>query len=274
MIIRRYVTPRHTLSNDIQFPKNLACSAQNPKPPGRPRKAATAIEHGLPAPRPGSGCKFGILDTADHTNASLRAFIVVNGQFELGYIDMPWSMGRKTNAKGAGTISPEKHYPTMNPDACREFCWGEAFNHNAIVGFWVVNGQLDLAMDMLKRQGFKAWTLVIWKKVRSKGGDSCIPAKGAVINMSEILIIARRGKGLPIDHSAKKFPSVMVVERTKHSAKPAIFREALANLYPKDWKGHASRKLELFARVAEPGWKVWGNQAPVKVGGAPVALRV
>lgn len=264
MIIRRYVTPRHMLSNVIPFPRNLA----------QPRREPVHVDHTIPTPKPGSGCKFGILDTAAAPNASLRAYIAAQGKFDMGYIDMPWSMGRKTNAKGAGSISPEKHYPTMNPDACRDFTWGEAFHHNAIVGFWAINGQVDLAVEMLRGQGFKVKTLVTWHKVRSQGGNACLPSMGPVQNISEILIIAQRGKGLPLDRQAKKFPSVMVVERTTHSTKPAVFRETLAKLYPNTWGQRPITKLEMFARVAAPGWKVWGNQAPDKEGGAPVTLVV
>lgn len=276
VIIRRYVKPRQALSNVIQFPRNLASQkrlAQVPKT-AQPKAKPVHIEAPIPAARPGSGCKFGILDTAAPTNASLRAFIAAHGLADLGYIDMPWSMGRKSNAKGAGSISPEKHYPTMNPDACRDFQWGEAFKHNCIVGFWALNGQMDLAMDMLRSQGFKAKTLVVWHKVRSLGGNACLPTRGPVQNISEILIIAQRGKGLPLCNDASKFPSVMVVERTTHSTKPGVFREVLEKLYPTTWDDRATVKLELFARSAAPGWKVWGNQAPAKVGGKAATLRV
>ena len=266
MIIRRYITPRSIPSNVIAFPQR--------RPINQHRQDAEHVDHTITAARPGSGCKFGILDSAAAPNASLRDFIEANGKFDLGNIDMPWSMGRKSNAKGAGTISPEKHYPTMNPDACREFCWGEAFQHNATVGFWAINGQVDLAVEMLRGQGFKVKTMVVWHKVRSLGGNACLPSMGPVQNISEILIIAQRGKGLPLCKAAKKFPSVMVVERTTHSTKPGVFREMLALLYPKTWEDRTTRKLEMFARTAAPGWKVWGNQAPALVGGAPKALVV
>lgn len=267
MIIRRYVT-RSIPSSSIALPQR--------KPIGQrvSPQAPEHVDHAIPAARPGSGCKFGILDSAVATNASLRAFIAKHGLADMGYIDMPWSMGRKSNAKGAGSISPEKHYPTMNPDACRDFCWGEAFHRNAIVGFWVINGQVDLAMDMLRGQGFKVKTLVTWHKVRSKGGNACLPTMGPVQNISEILIIAQRGKGLPLCKAAPKCLSVEIVERTTHSTKPAVFREMLAKLYPNTWGAHPTVKLEMFARASAPGWEVWGNQAPTKVGGAPGDLVV
>ena len=65
----------------------------------------------------------------------------------------------------------------------------------------------------------------------------------------------------------------MKIERTEHSAKPAIFREVLAKLYPATWAGRRAVKLELFARESAPGWKAWGNQAPKQVGGKRLALR-
>lgn len=225
----------------------------------------------LPRRRPLA--RFGITPNADATNASLRAHIEREGKAELGIGDSPWSMSRVSHAVGIGSVSPEQHYPTMTPKALRDFQFGEAFAKDAVIGFWVINGQVDLAIDMLRGQGFRVKTLVTWHKVRSQGGTAWLPSTGAVKNCSEILIIAACGRGLPLDKKAKKFPSMMTVERTTHSTKPAIFREMLAELYPLTWDGQPTVKLELFARHRAKGWKAWGNQAPTKVGGARRQLR-
>jgi N6-adenosine-specific RNA methylase IME4 len=216
---------------------------------------------------------FPIAQNADATNASLRNYIKMHGKADLGYIDAPWSMGRQTPTEHFGSVSPEMHYPTMSPRALLDFQFGEAFQKDAIVGFWALNGQMNLAIDMLRAQGFKVKTLVTWHKVRSRGGDAFLPATGPVRNCSEILIIAARGRGPPIDQAERKFPSVMKVERTEHSTKPGVFREVLTKLYPTTLTGRRVVRLELFARSSVPGWKAWGNQAPKQVGGKRLALR-
>lgn len=211
--------------------------------------------------------------TAEKANASLLAFCEQHGKADVAMADHCWSMGRVTADTGACPVSPEHHYPTMSPQASRDLQFGEALKKDAILGFWVLNGQLDLAIDMLRGQGFKVKTLVIWHKIRSLGGNAYLPASGPVRNCSEILIIAARGRGLPINRDADKFPSVMTIERTEHSAKPAIFRQMLARLYPRTWADRPTVKLELFARERARGWRAWGNQAPRNVGGKRRTLR-
>ena len=220
-------------------------------------------------PRP----RFDIVQNADATNASLRDYVKLKGKADLGSIDAPWSMGRLTPAMQFGSVSPEMHYPTMSPRALLDFQFGEAFEKDAIVGFWTLNGQIDLAIDMLRGQGFKVKTLVIWHKVRSRGGDAFLPASGPVRNCSEVMFIATRGRGLRIDQAAWKFPSVLTMERDEHSSKPALFREVLEELYPATWANRRPVKLEIFARESVEGWNAWGNQAPKQVGGKRLALR-
>lgn len=217
--------------------------------------------------------RFSVVRSADTANVSLRSHVKEKGCADVGYFDPPWSMGRTTPAHGVGSVSPEHHYPTMSPQALREFVFGEAFNKDAVIGFWVLNGQLELALDMLRGQGFKLKTIVTWHKVRSKGGNAYLPASGPVRNCSEMMIIAARGRGLPINREAEKFSSIVTIERSEHSAKPAFFREMLARLYPLTWSGRRTVKLEGFARDRKRGWNVWGNQAPKKMGGKRRALR-
>lgn len=214
-----------------------------------------------------------IIQDAEAANANLRAFVKRSGRASFLYLDPPWSMGRTTVGLSTGSVSPELHYPTMSPKACRDFAWGVAAEKDAVCAMWCLVGQLPLALDMLKGQGFRYVTHTAWHKLRSKGGNAGCPSSGAVINCSELLILAVRGRGLPIDRTAPKFHSVMAALRTAHSEKPAIFRDMLAQLYPVTWDGGRTAKLELFARERARGWKAWGNQAPKKVGGQRRALR-
>lgn len=225
------------------------------------------------APRHRARAHHPIIQDAGAANANIRAYVKRNGRASILLTDPPVSMGRTKVALGAGSVSPELHYPTMSPQACRDFAWGEAAEKDAVCAMWCLVGQIPLAIDMLKGQGFRYVTHTTWHKVRSKGGNAGCPSSGAVINCSEVLILAVRGRGLPIDRTAPKFHSVMSALRTAHSEKPAFFRDMLAQLYPVTWEGKRTVKLELFARERARGWKAWGNQAPKKVGGQRRALR-
>src|SRR5690606_32937879 len=70
----------------------------------------------------------------------------------------------------------------------------------------------------------------------------------------ELLLIGRRGDAVaPLPGTQ---PETVHSERKgRHSAKPDWFAEQIERLYP------GIAKIDLFARVARPGWEVWGFEA-------------
>ena len=52
------------------------------------------------------------------------------------------------------------------------------------------------------------------------------------------------------------FRSVLKLPVGRHSEKPAMFADMIANLYP------TTPKVEIFARMGRVGWDVMGNEAP------------
>jgi N6-adenosine-specific RNA methylase IME4 len=66
----------------------------------------------------------------------------------------------------------------------------------------------------------------------------------------EFLLFGIRGK-LPFQNRGQK--SWVQADRTKHSAKPSIFREKVEIVTP-------GPRLELYGREQREGWTVYGNQ--------------
>ena len=215
--------------------------------------------------------RFKTTKSAVETNQSLRVFASQHGKSHLLLIDNPWSMGM--SASSPPRLSPEAHYPTMSPAALLDVDLDLICEKDCVIGFWALNGQTSLAYAILKRYGFTVITSVTWLKLREKGGAAYIPNGGPSGNISELFLIAKRGRGLPISKTAERFWSVMSLPRTVHSAKPPIFRQMLARLYPMTREGKRVKRLELFARERTLGWRAWGNQAPDEMGAAPRALK-
>jgi N6-adenosine-specific RNA methylase IME4 len=65
----------------------------------------------------------------------------------------------------------------------------------------------------------------------------------------EVCLFATRGKCPVRQHN---LPSVLIHPRTKHSTKPEKLQDWAEMMSPEP-------RLELFARRARNGWRVWGN---------------
>jgi N6-adenosine-specific RNA methylase IME4 len=74
----------------------------------------------------------------------------------------------------------------------------------------------------------------------------------------ELLLIGTRGQFAPPPEELS-VSSFYSEKRTKHSKKPAYFRNLISSWYPTE------TKLEMFAREVVPGWDVWGNEVDSSV---------
>ena len=79
------------------------------------------------------------------------------------------------------------------------------------------------------------------------------PGKSRTVVAREILLIGTLGN-IPAPSPGEQPPQLIAAPRGRHSEKPAIFAEHIERLYPN------VPKLEMFARVARPGWDAWGNE--------------
>ncbi len=159
--------------------------------------------------------------------------------FGVIYADPPW---RYENGTPGREI--ERHYPTMSDE---EICALEVpAAKNAILYLWTVAPRLDAGLAIMEAWGFKYKTCAVW--------DKEILGMGFWFRgQHEILMVGTRGKVSP-PAQPLRISSVIRCRRGRHSAKPDIVRDKIAEWYPD------VPKLEMFSRLKRPGWEVFGNQ--------------
>ncbi len=166
------------------------------------------------------------------------------GKWPVILADPPWRFESWSDA--GKDRSAENHYPTMALDDIKALgpqvkaCAAD----DAVLLMWTTSDQLENALDVLKRWGFKySTTGLVW----IKGGA---PAKGYWTRKGvEICLLGTRGSPSRIDAGVDER---IFAPRGKHSEKPQEVYESVESLV-------AGPYLELFGRKPRPGWTVWGN---------------
>jgi N6-adenosine-specific RNA methylase IME4 len=202
-------------------------------------------------------------------------------RFPVVYADPPWR--RK---QGVTSRSYENHYPTMSWDDICALPVKDLLLPDAWLFLWVPRAHMfalhpvdmefaDDAGCVITRKVLlplawavaRAWgcdgysTAWVWTKTDEEHPDD---QGGGVIayDQDEILLLFKRGRGLPKPDTKEKFGSNHR-ERSKplgHSRKPDFYRQMIATMCG------GLPVLELFARVdadnpLPPQWQGWGNQA-------------
>ena len=163
-------------------------------------------------------------------------------KYRVIYADPPWSYNDKQDTEKLG--GAVKHYPTMSLE---EICkLPVPADKNAVLFLWTTSPMLEDAFKVINSWGFKYKSSFIWDKISHAMGHY-----NSVRH--EFLLVCVRGNCTP--DVAKLFDSVVSIERSEHSRKPAKFREIIDTIYP------IGERLEMFAREAPEGWDVWGNMA-------------
>lgn len=171
---------------------------------------------------------------------------VLEGRHRVIYADPPWQYNdRPPSGSGA-----QQHYDGMTMEQLAAMPIANHCEADAVLLMWTTAPML-LAnpgpRDIIEAWGFEYKTCQIWDKVLPAGG-------WYVAVRHEILLIATRGSCTP-DHPVP-MPDSVITERqvAEHSGKPESFRKQIEKMYDGPY-------LELFARVAAPGWSVYGNDA-------------
>ena len=179
---------------------------------------------------------------AQPRSSSYIDIFTTDKKYRVVYADPPWSYNDKQDTARLG--GAEKHYNTM---AIEDIC---AINvpteKNAVLFLWATSPLLPDALAVITNWGFTYKSSFVWDKVsHSMGHYNSV--------RHEFLLIAVKGNCTP--DVKKLHDSVVSIERTEHSRKPAYFRELIDELYP------VGERIELFAREAPEGWDVWGDMA-------------
>ncbi len=164
-------------------------------------------------------------------------------------IDPPWSYemySEKGHAK-----SPEAHYSTMSDEDIIDLPVGQLANGDCTLMLWAVWPKLPLAVECVKRWGFKHVSGGSWYKTTKDGMKPKMGTGYAFRTVCEPFILARIGSPqarLTDQHNAIVSPA------REHSRKPEEMRVIVERMTPN------ARRCELVAREPWPGNEVWGNE--------------
>lgn len=179
-----------------------------------------------------------------------------NNNYSLVILDPPWEYGlRETDETHRGRTP----YPTMTDAEIINLPIGEIAANDSYCLLWATTNHLPLAMQCLEAWGFSYKTTHVWVKTTKDGENVKIGVGHYGRNCTEFYLIGTKGK--PPSFTAlglTDIPSVIHEAPGAHSAKPDQFyarSHRLANAL-------GGETIELFARNPQPGWDLWGNQAP------------
>jgi N6-adenosine-specific RNA methylase IME4 len=173
------------------------------------------------------------------------------GMFRYGaiLIDPPWSY-EMYSEKGYEK-SPEAHYDTMSDGNILRLPVGELASDQCILILWAVWPKLPLAMECVKRWGFKYISGGSWIKTTKDGSALKIGTGYNFRSACEPFILARIGKS---QARLTNVPNVIIAPAREHSRKPDEMRHIVERLSPNQ------NRCELFAREQWMSNEVWGNE--------------
>lgn len=174
---------------------------------------------------------------------TLQELIDQGTRFACVYADPPWKYGNQ------GTrAATDNHYGTMTvAEICAEPVGGLC-EDDAVLFLWTTSGFLRESFDVIDAWGFTYKSNMVWVKPQMGIGNY-------VRLCHEHLMIAVRGKGRT---NGKSQRSDIRADRTRHSAKPRVFRETVERLAVGPY-------LEMYGREAIDGWTVYGNQIEARL---------
>jgi N6-adenosine-specific RNA methylase IME4 len=181
-------------------------------------------------------------------------------------MDPPWA------ERGGGGRGADDHYPVMErADILRTIvtapCWRPATD--AHLWCWTTMSSLVDGLWLVDALGFRYVTHAAWFKssVTRELFEAEEPTPQIGIGQylrgaHELLLLAVRGDGFAVRTEARNIPSAFAAPPPRdsegvriHSRKPTRSYEII------EARSHGPR-LEMFARIARPGWVAWGNEAP------------
>lgn len=173
------------------------------------------------------------------------------GKYQIIYADPPWrfsqGIARRSTFKYLRKEEIEKHYPTMSDQEIIDLWVQTIADKDCILFIWTTDAHLEVAIKALNTWGFKYKTVAfVWNKVKPSIGKYNV-------KQCEICLLATKGTA---HHLVKSFKERQYLEeaKTKHSSKPAEFRQRIERMCPE------ATKVELFAREKIDGWDSWGNE--------------
>lgn len=168
-------------------------------------------------------------------------------KFSVIYCDPPWDYDGRIQHNGIeATGSALYHYPTMKVEDIKSLNVSSICEKDTLCFMWTSSPHLVQALEVMKAWGFEYKTIAfVWDKQKVNPGYY-------TMSQVEICLVGKRGK-IPIRGSRNE-RQFLSEKRRIHSQKPDEVRDRITRMFPD------VRRVELFARVASPGWSVWGNE--------------
>ena len=167
--------------------------------------------------------------------------------------DPPWRFQNST-----GKVAPEhkrlSRYTTLSLDEIKALSVGAAVSEPAHLYLWVPNALLPAGLDVMQAWGFEYKSNIVWQKIRKDGGPDGRGVGFYFRNVTELLLFGVRGKKARTLAAGRSQVNTIATRKREHSRKPdeqyALITSCSSGPY-----------LEMFARGAQPGWTIWGDQA-------------
>lgn len=186
--------------------------------------------------------------------------------------DPPWA------EYGGGKRGAQNHYGLLGLGEIAKVAYRAAWPDgspvfdpapSAHLWTWATDNFLLDALSLIDQVGFRYVRAIVWVKLAFAAERDVDHLNGpdlarATLQIGlgqyargahELLLFATRGRAM-VPLPEHRPPSVIFAPRTEHSAKPAEAYEAVERISP-------GPRVELFARTARPGWRAWGDQAPI-----------
>lgn len=179
--------------------------------------------------------------------------------------DPPWEYRNCGGAALRGAAA--HHYDTMHDSVIAKIPVASWAAEDCVLACWATWPKLREAMGVVEAWGFDYVTAIPWIKVVPSSGEIRRGVGFWAMSASEVLLIARIGdpKRLNVNGGEGKPIGLLVGEDLifyapirEHSSKPLEVHEWLEDTL------HGPN-LELFARVATPGWTCWGRELGVEL---------
>jgi N6-adenosine-specific RNA methylase IME4 len=119
---------------------------------------------------------------------------------------------------------------------------------------WVPNALLPDGLAVMRAWGFQYKSNLVWHKIRKDGGSDGRGVGFYFRNVTELLLFGVRGRNARTLAAGRRQVNLLGTRKREHSRKPDEFYDLIEACSP-------GPRLEIFARGARPGWRVWGNEA-------------
>ena len=178
------------------------------------------------------------------------------GPFGTILADPPWRFTNRT-----GKVAPEhsrlSRYDTLTLDEICAIPVADSAAPQSHLYLWVPNALLAEGLQVMQAWGFVYKSNVVWHKIRKDGGSDGRGVGFYFRNVTEMILFGVRGS-LRTLAPGRRQVNLLATRKREHSRKPD-------ELYPIIEACSPGPRLELFARYPQPGWEVWGNEAPQEV---------